>query len=272
MATTALSSSLTDAAGTVHKPAGGAARIVSLVPSITELLFDLGLGTQLVGRTNYCVHPQGRVKAVTSVGGTKTVHFDKLRALDPTHAIVNVDETPKPVADEIAAGGCTVVVTHPVAPADNLGLYRLVGGLFGRRDVAEALCARFEDALAGLQRRAAGLPRRRVLYLIWKDPWMTVSRDTYISRMLDLVNWETVGDDPRVRYPTIDLDGSILDGTDLVLFSSEPFPFRKRHLEAFSERFPGVRFTVIDAEMVSWYGSRAIKGLQYLRDFAVRFA
>jgi len=84
---------LIDAAGTVHKPAGDGARIVSLVPSITELLFDLGLGHQVVGRTAYCVHPKGRVKAVKSVGGTKTVRFDKLRALDPTHAIVNIDET-----------------------------------------------------------------------------------------------------------------------------------------------------------------------------------
>lgn len=273
MATTVVPpSSLTDAAGTVHTPARGTVRIVSLVPSITELLFDLGLGTQVVGRTNYCVHPQGRVKAVRSVGGTKTVRFDRLRALDPTHAIVNIDETPKAVADEIAASGCTVVVTHPIAPADNLGLYRLMGGIFGRRDKAEALCARFEDALWRLKRSAEKTAPRRVLYLIWKDPWMTVSRDTYISRMLDLVNWATVGHDPGVRYPTIDLDERIVGGTDLVLFSSEPFPFKKRHLETFSAQFPGARFAVIDAEMVSWYGSRAIKGLEYLRDFAARFA
>jgi ABC-type Fe3+-hydroxamate transport system substrate-binding protein len=263
---------VTDAIGAVHEPAGDGARIVSLVPSITELLFDLGLGHQVVGRTAYCVHPKGLVKAVKSVGGTKTVRFDKLRALDPTHAIVNIDENPKAVADEIAAGGCKVVVTHPMEPRDNIGLFRLMGGLFGRQDEAEALCARFEDAHARIEKTAETLAARRVLYLIWRKPWMTVSADTYITRMLGLVNWHNAGGDGGDRYPTVALEHSTLKDIDVVLFSSEPFPFKEHHLEAFAAQFPGTRAAAIDGQMISWYGSRAIQGLDYLRDLARRLA
>ena len=261
---------LTDAAGVDHEPAGGDVRIVSLVPSITELLFGLDLGGQVVGRTAFCVHPEGLVERVRTVGGTKTVKLDRIRDLNPTHVIVNVDETPKDVADEIAATGCAVVVTHPLEPRDNIQLYRLMGGLFGRARRAEALCARFEDALATLLGSAEGLRERSVLYLIWKKPWMTVSRDTYIARTLSLVGWRTVGHDRHVRYPAVDITPGLLGRTDVVLFSSEPFPFKESHLEEFAAAYPcpDVRLAAIDAQMVSWYGSRAIAGLRYLKDFA----
>ncbi len=265
---------LTDDAGTDHEPAGGDVRIVSLVPSITELLFDLGLGGRVVGRTAFCVHPEGRIERVPSVGGTKTVKLDRLRELDPTHVIVNIDETRKEVADEIAATVCEVVVTHPIEPRDNIALYRLMGGLFGRPREAEALCARFEDALESLLRSAEVLPGRSVLYLIWRKPWMTVSRDTYIARTLSLVRWQTVGDDTGVRYPAVDITPGLLERTDVVLFGSEPYPFTATHMEAFAGAYPcqGVRLAAIDAQMVSWYGSRAIPGLRYLEDFAARLA
>ncbi|MCH7956544.1 MAG: ABC transporter substrate-binding protein [Proteobacteria bacterium] len=265
---------LTDAAGVDHEPAGADVRIVSLVPSITELLFDLDLGGRVVGRTAFCVHPEGLVERARTVGGTKTVKLDRIRDLNPTHVIVNIDETPKDVADEIAATGCAVVVTHPLEPRDNIQLYRLMGGLFGRARRAEALCARFEDALATLLRSAQGLRERSVLYLIWKKPWMTVSRDTYIARTLSLVGWRTVGHDADVRYPAVDITEGLLEDTDVVLFSSEPFPFKESHLEEFAAAYPcpDVRLAAIDAQMVSWYGSRAIAGLRYLKDFAAGIA
>ncbi len=259
---------LMDAAGQVHQAVGDAARIVSLVPSITELLFDLGLGERVVGRTAFCVHPKGAVRRARSVGGTKQVNMDKLRALDPTHVIVNIDETPRELADAVAALGCTLVVTHPIEVKDNLALFRLIGGLFGREAEAEALGARFQSAFSALTAAAEDLPDQPVLYLIWKDPWMTVSPQTYISRMLALVHWHTL---PRAaidrRYPTIDLNEAFLAECARVLLSSEPFPFTERHLEAFRQAFPAHagKAILIDAEMVSWYGSRAIAGLDYLR-------
>ncbi len=261
---------LIDAAGTVHEPAPADARIVSLVPSITELLFDLGLGDRVVGRTAFCVHPADRVKAVTSVGGTKTVRMDKIAALHPTHAIVNVDETPRDLADEMAAAGIRVVITHPVEVRDNLALYRLLGGMFGAEAEAEALCARFTAAYDATVAAAEGLPERRVLYLIWTGPWMTVSRDTYVSRMLSLVRWGTGCWIGRARYPSLELTPAIVESMDRVLFSTEPFPFKDRHIAEFRQAFPdhADKALFIDGQMVSWYGSRAIAGLGYLTDLA----
>lgn len=261
---------LIDAAGIEHGPAGADARIVSLVPSLTELLFDLGLQAQIVGRTAFCVHPRDRVRAVKSVGGTKSIRLDKLRALAPSHVVVNIDETPRALADTLLAEGISVVVTHPIAVEDNVALFRLFGGLFGRRREAEALVAAFTRALSQLTAAAASVPQRRVLYLIWKDPWMTVSRETYIARMLALINWRTLPAATAERYPQITLSPSLVGDADLVLFPSEPFRFGKAHIEAFRRAFPADagKAMAVNGEMVSWYGSRAIRGLDYLGELA----
>ena len=260
---------LVDAAGTRHAPARGDARIVSLVPSITELVCDLGLAAQLVGRTGFCVHPRGIVRQIPKVGGTKDVDLDKLRALRPTHVILNIDENRKEDARALAEFVSALVVTHPLDPLDNLALYRLIGGIFGREDQAESLCRKFEEAYASLQSAARAFPLDRVLYLIWKNPWMTVSRDTYVSRTLALVNWETVPAECADRYPKIDLAGDLLDGTGVVLLSSEPYLFRDAHVAELRAE-PLLReksIALVDGEMTAWYGSRAIEGLGYLRRF-----
>jgi ABC-type Fe3+-hydroxamate transport system substrate-binding protein len=260
---------LVDALGIEHSPAGGDARIVSLVPSITELVCELGLAPQLVGRTGFCVHPRATLKAIPKVGGTKDVDLDALRALRATHAIVNIDENRKETVEAIAGFVPHVIVTHPLAPRDNLALYRLSGGIFGREREAEALCARFEAAYADAERAAAGFAPQRVLYLIWRDPWMTVSRDTYIARTLASVNWETMPEHATARYPEVALDERTLGGVDLVLASSEPYMFRERHVAelAAMPALAGKRVALVDGEMTSWYGSRAIAGLVYLPRF-----
>ncbi len=265
---------LVDAVGRRHPPAGPEARIVSLVPSLTELLFDLGLGAQVVGRTHYCVHPADRVRRLASVGGTKKVKLERLEGLAPSHVVVNVDENSRETVDAIAALGVDMIVTHPLAPRDNLALYRLLGGVFGREEEAEALCRKFEGALDALGDSAERLRPKRVLYLIWKDPWMTVSHDTYVSRTLALVNWDTVGHDPDVRYPVVELTPGLLAATDLVLLPSEPFAFTSAHLEEMrATKVCGeMPLALIDGEMVSWYGSRAVAGLGYLGEFAARHA
>jgi len=259
---------LTDALGFHHTPAARPARIVSLVPSITELLFALGLAEQLVGRTHYCIHPQPAVAAIPSVGGTKKIHYARLLALQPTHVILNIDENPRELAERLAGDGLEVIVTHPQAPEDNLALYRLLGGIFHREAAAERLAADFAQALAELRREV--WPRRRVLYLIWRKPWMGVSRETYIAGMLALVGWETLPTVTEARYPLLELDRALLDAADLVLFSSEPYRFQPADLEAFARDYdcPRERLRLIDGEMTSWYGSRAIAGLAYLGRFA----
>jgi len=260
---------LVDAVGRRHAPAGDGTRIVSLVPSITELVCDLGLAERLVGRTGFCVHPRERLKRIPKVGGTKDVDLGRLRRLEPTHVLVNVDENRRETVEEIARFVPHVIVTHPLGPRDNLALYRLIGGVFGREAQAEGLCERFERAHAACEREAAGFPSQRVIYLIWRKPWMTVSRDTYISRTLAIVNWHTVPETAADRYPEIALDATALAGVDAVLASSEPFPFRARDVAALRAlpELHGRTIALIDGEMTSWYGSRAIAGLEYLPQF-----
>lgn len=260
---------LVDAQGTVHEVAAATARIVSLVPSITELLLDLGLARNLAGRTGFCIHPRDAVKRVPKVGGTKSIDVAKIRKLAPSHLVVNIDENPRDVVAELARFVPNVIVTHPKAPEDNLQLFRLLGGIFSREEEAESLCGRFNDALARLRADGASWPRQRVIYLIWKSPWMTVSRDTYISRTLAASGWDTVEVRNDARYPTIELTPEQLTEADFVLFSTEPYSFSERHLVELLDTMPlgrKTRCALIDGEMTSWYGSRAIQGMDYLRN------
>jgi hypothetical protein len=236
------------------------ARIVSLVPSITELLCDLGLERQLVGRTGFCIHPWETVRRIPRVGGTKNVKLDRVRELAPTHVVVNVDENLRADAEAIAEFA-EVVVTHPQAPRDNLGLYRQLGVIFDREAQAERLCGEFEAAYARIV--ATERPRRDVLYLIWREPWMTVAPPTYISQTLALLDWHTQPVESASRYPEIEL-AKFAGRVDRVLLSSEPFHFKEEHFAEIRAAVPGAEVSMIDGEMTSWYGSRAIAGLDYL--------
>jgi ABC-type Fe3+-hydroxamate transport system substrate-binding protein len=258
---------LRDSAGVLHHPAPDA-RIVSLVPSITELLFDLGLERSIVGRTGFCVHPAPAVRALPKVGGTKDVKLDALRALAPTHVIVNVDENEAAAVEAMRAFVPNIVVTHPNAPEDNLALFALLGGLFG----AERRAAQLGDALRDeIDRcRAVRWSTERVLYLIWKDPWMTIAADTYIARTLACVGWQVTtaagGWAGSARYPQIDDVVAAASGVDRVLLSSEPYLFTENHVLELATQGVSTPVDLIDAEMTSWYGSRAIRGLEYLRE------
>lgn len=252
---------LVDALGRRHVPAPDA-RIVCLVPSITELLCTLGLAPRLVGRTGFCIHPRETVAAIPKVGGTKDVNIEKIRRLAPTHVVVNVDENEKPTVDALAAFVPHVVVTHPNAPRDNLALARLMGALFGASEAAARWCAAFEDEYARLRAMPRG-PARTVLYCIWQDPWMTVSQGTYIAAMLAEIGWHVpvLGSE---RYPRFAWSRELADGLDAVLLSTEPYRFTQAHADALEKQL-GLPVLLVDGEMMSWYGSRALDGLRYLR-------
>ena len=254
---------LVDALGVLHLPAPGA-RIVSLVPSITELLCDLGLASQLVGRTGFCIHPAGTVAAIPKVGGTKDVNIEKIRTLAPTHVIVNIDENEKPTFDALAEFVPHMVVTHPLAPRDNLALARLMGGIFGAQEQAGRWCAQFEREYAALKSEAAS-PARTVLYCIWQDPWMSVSGDTYIARMLGELGWRVPELPDASRYPRFTWSDDLVSGLDAVLLSTEPYRFTDSHADALEKQL-GIPVFLVDGEMMSWYGSRALAGLRYLRE------
>ena len=254
----------TDAVGTRHAVAPGA-RIVSLVPSITEMLCDFGLAPQLVGRTGFCIHPRALVASIAKVGGTKDVNLDKIRQLAPSHVIVNIDENTKPVADALATFVPHVVVTHPCAPRDNLALAHLLGGIFDVADTTATWCAQFEQEYVSLQAAAHGNPRSHtLLYCIWKDPWMTVSADTYIARMMAEIGWQVPLFDNPARYPAFTWTPELLARIDGVLLSSEPYRFTQAHVDELSQQI-GKPVALIDGEMMSWYGTRALAGLRYLQ-------
>ncbi len=258
-----------DAIGQTHEQANNP-RIISLVPSITELLFDLGLAESLVGRTAFCVHPKEQVKSVKSIGGTKQVNLDKVKPLEATHLIVNIDENPKELVEELNKFIPNVIVTHPTRPQDNIHLFQMLGNIFDRRDQAARLISELQAANTHVQMAATELEEKKILYFIWKDPWMTISTETYISRTLASVNLKTITTESDRRYPEVDLDSGILDEADAILFSSEPFLFKPDHLKEFAQTYKVSpdKLHIIDGEMTSWYGSRAISGLRYLVDFA----
>lgn len=257
---------LVDAVGYAHRAlqAGEIPRIVSLVPSITELLIDLGLGPCLVGRTGFCIHPKAVVAAIPKVGGTKDVNIAKIRQLAPTHLIVNIDENEKPRVDELAQFVPHVVVTHPITVADNQALYRLLGAIFGVLPRAEALVQELKAAMQLVQPDSRPLT---LAYCIWKDPWMTVSADTYIANLMSLRGWKVWQPEAAAnrRYPGFELSQLHCAELDGVLLSSEPYSFTQAHCDSLSQQLQKP-VCLVDGEMMSWYGSRAIKGMRYLAD------
>jgi ABC-type Fe3+-hydroxamate transport system substrate-binding protein len=249
------------------------------VPSITELLVDLGLTPWLVGRTGFCIHPKGQVEQIAKVGGTKDVNLAKIRRIAPTHVIVNVDENTLPVVDALREFVPHVVVTHPLGPHDNLDLIdqivREVAIYSIANNVVNTSANRLKDqlciALDALQARA--VQPQQVLYLIWREPWMTVARDTYISRMLALIGWHTWpqcegGETGAARYPALRGNEAWLAQVQRVLLSSEPYRFDASHIAQVQAWLPQATVQLVDGEMLSWYGSRAVKGLAYLSELA----
>jgi hypothetical protein len=253
-------------------------RIASLVPSLTEIVVALGLGERLVARTGWCIHPAEAVASVPKVGGTKTVNLAKLRRLAPTHVLVNVDENRRETVEAIRAwGGASpeIVVTHPVDPEDNLALVAQMAAHFGHlpgvAERAQALSVQLRRELE--LTLPAGRQAIKVLYLIWHEPWMTVARDTYLSRMLGRVNWQTLpaldgGTAGAARYPVLAGSEPWLGQVERVLLSSEPFAFKAGHVEAAQALCPNARVQRVDGELLSWYGVRAVAGLAYLRALA----
>ncbi|MDR7270309.1 ABC-type Fe3+-hydroxamate transport system substrate-binding protein [Pelomonas saccharophila] len=252
-------------------------RIASLVPSATETLVALGLGSRLVARTGFCIHPADAVKDVPKVGGTKDVNLAKLSQLAPTHVVVNIDENRLETAQALREFVPEVIVTHPRRPEDNLALFEQLRSAFagepGVNERAAALSAEFTAALARC--RATPWPGEKVLYLIWRQPWMTVARDTYISTLLAEAGWRTWpdvlgGEQGAGRYPALTGMEPWLGDIDRVLLSSEPYRFDATHVAEAQALCPQARVQLVDGELLSWWGCRGAAGLDYLRSLQDR--
>jgi ABC-type Fe3+-hydroxamate transport system substrate-binding protein len=211
------------------------------------------------------------VKQVPKIGGTKDPDLAWLAALAPTHLIVNVDENRREDVDAARAFVPHVVVTHPMGPEDNPRLLRLLGAIFRRETQAARLCEEFDASLALLDKAIAGMRRERVLYLIWRNPWMTVARDTYVSRTLARAGLDTLPVLCSRRYPTLPGDDPAWQDADRILLSTEPYAFRERDAAALRETTRR-RVELIDGEWTSWYGVRAIEGLSALASLRATLA
>jgi iron complex transport system substrate-binding protein len=235
-------------------------RIVSLCPSITETLYDLGLGEKIVGRTRFCIHPMPAVKQATRVGGTKQINFERLHALQPDLIIAEKEEnTPEMVAR--LAQDYPVFVTDVVDLPSALRMIRDLGQLTGSRTQADPLASRIEAGL--VQLRGIWSPLR-TLYLIWQNPYMGVGSPTYIHSLLTHLGLHNLLAGRQSRYPQLTLEAMQAIDPELLLLSSEPFPFDESHVAALSRHFPRAQVARVDGEMFSWYGSRMERAMGYL--------
>jgi len=208
---------------------------------------------------------------VPKVGGTKDPDLAMLRTLAPTHLVVNVDENRREDVDAAREFVPNIVVTHPLAPADNVGLFEMFGDAFDCRERCAALVAQLRGSIQEVEDAMRGIARERVLYLIWRKPWMTVSRATYVSASLAMVGWDTVPSQSGVRYPAIEDTDRAWGDAQRILLSSEPYAFRERDVREMKERH-AKPVALIDGEWTSWYGVRAIEGLRNLATFRARLA
>lgn len=239
-------------------------RIVSLVPSQTELLVDLGLEDYLVGITKFCVHPKDLREKKQIVGGTKQVHLDRIAKLAPDLVLCNKEENTREMVaqlEEIAP----VHVSDVKTLDDSLELIREYGEIFELREKASGLVGEIIDKREDFLKFIVSKPVKRVAYLIWRNPWMVVGRDTFVDHLLKLNNFENVFSDEKLRYPTIELEDLKERKVEIVLLSTEPFPFKKEHKKEIQEVNKTSQILIVDGEFFSWYGSRLTKAFDYFK-------
>ena len=230
--------------------------IVSLVPSLTEMVCDFGLSRSLVGCTQFCTHPPGLLSHAQRIGGPKDPCIETIRRLKPEKILVNLEEN-KPAHIEELSGICEVLKTFPVSPQDVPSMIRDAGLYLNVKTQGEQMARRLESVLAMCKPEKMKPERknRSFIYFIWTNPWMVASRDTYISRMLEFFGWENVIDD-EIRYPEITIQKMKDLDPDLLIFSTEPWPFRKRDLKRLRQGWSNAPESVLaDGRLFSWYGS-----------------
>jgi ABC-type Fe3+-hydroxamate transport system substrate-binding protein len=240
-------------------------KVVSLCPSLTELVFDLGAGETLVGRTEFCVHPAGRVEAVEKVGGTKNPKIDRIIELAPDLVLMNDEENRKEDAAALMAAGLRVHTSMPRTAAETAAMVRSIGIALGRSREAEPIAADVERRADRVQREASHHPPVRYACLIWREPLMTLNDDTFIAGLLSLAGGQNVFGARHDRYPAITI-AELRDADPLlVLLPNEPFPFQAKHADELSalSRLPRDRFRLVDGELLSWHGSRTPRGIDY---------
>lgn len=234
-------------------------RIISIVPSQTELLFHLGLNEQVVGITKFCVHPDAWYRQKTRVGGTKNLNIEKIRSISPDLVIANKEENLQVQVKEIESF-CPVWVSDVNDVASAIDMIQSIGALTGKTEPALQLASKITEGFAGM----SFSKKLKACYLIWKDPFMTVGGDTFISNMMDLAGFDNIFNTQR-RYPTVSVEDLRQTSFDVLLLSSEPYPFNASHVQEMAAILPGKKIIIVDGEMFSWYGSRLLHAPGYFK-------
>lgn len=247
-------------------------RIVSLCPSLTELVFDLGLGDDLIGRTRFCIHPAPAVDAVERVGGTKNPKVDRIIELAPDIVLMNEEENRRGDAEALEAAGLRVLSSMPRTATDTAEMVREIAEALGAPERGEAIAADI-DARAARVERARGNRRVTYAYVIWWEPLMVAGNDTFVAGLLELAGGANVflsGD----RYPETSVPQLKHLAPDVVLMSSEPFPFADKHADELAAKLGWARerFHLVDGELLSWHGSRTPRGIDYAEQVMARAA
>jgi ABC-type Fe3+-hydroxamate transport system substrate-binding protein len=236
-------------------------RIVSLVPSQTELLFDLGVGERVVGVTKFCIHPTQARQQAAVIGGTKNFDFEKIDALQPDLIIGNKEENYQAGIEQLAAR-YPVWLSDITNLADALRMIRQVGVVVGAKTKADQLAADIESSFAQLALIASPLS---VAYFIWRKPYMVAAAGTFIDDMLTRAGFANVFA-PQQRYPEVSAEQLAVAAPSVLLLSSEPYPFADKHVAEFQQICPPAKIRIVDGELFSWYGSRLLKSAAYFAD------
>jgi ABC-type Fe3+-hydroxamate transport system substrate-binding protein len=236
-------------------------RIISIVPSQTELLFDLGLDEEIIGITKFCIHPADKVRERTRVGGTKTLHLDQIHSLRPDFILANKEENSRDQIEELQRH-YPVHVTDIITFSDALAMIREVGKLVGKAQRADKMAQQITSSFSSLSAPPA---LSSVAYLIWRNPYMVAAGDTFIHSMLGVAGFQNVFGG-HLRYPEVSPDDLRAVHPDLIFLSSEPYPFTEKHIAELQAICPSARVRVVDGEVFSWYGSRLLQAACYFRN------
>ncbi len=243
-------------------------RIVSLVPSLTETLVELGLRDELIACTTFCTEPPDLHRTAAIVGGTKDFSVEKILSLKPSHILVNQEENPRLTVEELARHHA-VCVTFPKGPEDVAPMLQQIGNFLDVHDMVSPWAEAITRKLLELRQTSGAVVKEKFLYFIWQKPYMLAGRDTYISRLLSVAGFENAyaGAD---RYPTVELeDIKKLEATQIFL-SSEPYPFRRRDALALQKDWPEVPAIFrVDGRILSWYGTTTLRALELLVERAL---
>ena len=236
-----------------------ARRIISLVPSQTELLFDLGLYDEVVGITKFCIYPENWLKEKTIVGGTKNFHVDKIKALQPDLILANKEENTKELIEELSLD-FPIYISDVNTIDDALQMISDVGILVGKEVKSLQIVSAIKQARMDLSNKFK--TPTSCYYFIWKEPWLTVGGDTFIHAMLQEAGFDSLSKH-QLRYPELNIN-NITAQPDYLLLSSEPYPFKQSDADFLQTKFPSSKIVFVDGAYFSWYGSRLTKAFSYL--------